>query len=79
MAVSLPSGVDQRSLLLLLADGRLHSGVRLARALGVDRAAVCEEIERLRASGVRINAGRDGVIACRIPSNCWMPSRSAPH
>ena len=56
MAVSLPGGVDQRSLLLLLADGRLHSGVRLARALGTGRAAVCDEIERLRASGVQIDA-----------------------
>lgn len=60
MAVSLPSGVDQRSLLLLLADGRPHSGLWLARALGVDRAAVCEEVERLRESGVRINPDRRG-------------------
>jgi BirA family biotin operon repressor/biotin-[acetyl-CoA-carboxylase] ligase len=56
MAVSIPSGVDQRSLLLLLADGRLHSGARLARALGAGRASVCGEIERLRASGVQIDA-----------------------
>ena len=55
MVVSLPSGVDQRPLLLLLADGRLHSGVGLARALGVDRAAVGGEIERLRESGVPVN------------------------
>ncbi len=56
MAVSIPSGVDQRSLLLTLADGRLHSGARLARSLGVGRPSVCGEIERLRASGVQIEA-----------------------
>ncbi len=56
MVVSIPSSVDQRSLLLLLADGRLHTGVRLARALGVARASVGGEIERLRASGVPIDA-----------------------
>ena len=56
MAVSLPRGVDQRSLLLLLADGRLHSGARLARALGVGRGAVRDEIERLRGAGVQIDA-----------------------
>lgn len=56
MAVSIPSSIDQRSLMLLLADGCLHSGVRLARALGVARRSVCGEIERLRASGVQIDA-----------------------
>jgi BirA family biotin operon repressor/biotin-[acetyl-CoA-carboxylase] ligase len=56
MAVSIPSGLDQRSLLLLLADGRAHSDMRLARVLGVSRTSVCGEIERLRASGVQIEA-----------------------
>jgi BirA family transcriptional regulator, biotin operon repressor / biotin---[acetyl-CoA-carboxylase] ligase len=56
MAVSIASGVDQRSLLLLLADGRPHSGVRLARALGVPRASVWNGIERLRALGVQVDA-----------------------
>jgi BirA family transcriptional regulator, biotin operon repressor / biotin---[acetyl-CoA-carboxylase] ligase len=56
MAVSIPSGVDHRSLLVLLADGRLHSGVRLARELGVRTGAVRRGIERLRALGVDVKA-----------------------
>ena len=56
MAVSLPSGVDRPSLLALLADGELHSGVRLARELGTSRAQLREGIERLRAQGIEITA-----------------------
>jgi len=41
---------------MLLADGRLHSGERLAQALGVSRAAVWKGIERLRVRGVDIEA-----------------------
>jgi BirA family biotin operon repressor/biotin-[acetyl-CoA-carboxylase] ligase len=39
-----------------LADGRLHSGERLAQALGVSRAAVWKGIERLRMRGIEIEA-----------------------
>ena len=56
MAISIPSGLDHRSLLLLLADGRLHSGERLAQVLGVSRAAVWKGIERLRMRGIDIEA-----------------------
>ena len=56
MAISVPSGLDHRSLLLLLADGRLHSGERLAQVLGVSRAAVWKGIERLRMRGIDIEA-----------------------
>ena len=55
MAVSL-SGLDHPSLLMLLADGRLHSGERLAQVLGVSRAAVWKGIERLRMRGIDIEA-----------------------
>jgi BirA family biotin operon repressor/biotin-[acetyl-CoA-carboxylase] ligase len=41
---------------MLLADGRLHSGERLAQALGVSRAAVWKGIERLRVRGIDIEA-----------------------
>jgi BirA family biotin operon repressor/biotin-[acetyl-CoA-carboxylase] ligase len=41
---------------MLLADGRLHSGERLAQALCVSRAAVWKGIERLRARGIDIEA-----------------------
>jgi BirA family transcriptional regulator, biotin operon repressor / biotin---[acetyl-CoA-carboxylase] ligase len=56
MVVSLQSGVIYPSLLGLLADGRLHSGARLARLLGVSRALLASEIERLQAQGVEIKA-----------------------
>jgi BirA family biotin operon repressor/biotin-[acetyl-CoA-carboxylase] ligase len=42
--------------LLLLADGRLHSGESVARELGVSRAAVWKGIERLRSRGIEIEA-----------------------
>jgi biotin operon repressor BirA-like protein len=54
MAVSTPRGVTQRELLALLADGRLHSGERLAEALGVSRAAVWKSIDKLRELGIDV-------------------------
>ncbi|MGB6352974.1 MAG: biotin--[acetyl-CoA-carboxylase] ligase [Steroidobacteraceae bacterium] len=56
MAVSIPSGLDHPSLLMLLADGRLHSGEWLARELAVSRAAVWKGVERLRALGLPVQA-----------------------
>jgi BirA family transcriptional regulator, biotin operon repressor / biotin---[acetyl-CoA-carboxylase] ligase len=56
MAVSLPSGVDQRCLLALLADGRPHSGAWLARELGTSRAAVGRGIEQLRLLRIEVRA-----------------------
>ena len=47
MAVSVAGSIDHPSLLMLLADGRLHSGEWLAQELGVSRAAVWKGIERL--------------------------------
>jgi BirA family biotin operon repressor/biotin-[acetyl-CoA-carboxylase] ligase len=41
---------------MLLADGRLHSGERLAQVLGLSRAAVWKGIERLRMRGIDIEA-----------------------
>jgi BirA family biotin operon repressor/biotin-[acetyl-CoA-carboxylase] ligase len=55
MAVSIAS-IDPPLLLVLLADGRLHSGERLADALEVSRAAVWKGVERLRAFGVDVEA-----------------------
>ncbi len=43
-------------LLVLLADGRLHSGEWLAKELNVSRAAVWKGVERLRALGVEVQA-----------------------
>jgi BirA family biotin operon repressor/biotin-[acetyl-CoA-carboxylase] ligase len=43
-----------RHLVRLLADGRLHSGARLAASLGVTRAAVWKTVADLRTRGVEI-------------------------
>jgi BirA family biotin operon repressor/biotin-[acetyl-CoA-carboxylase] ligase len=52
MAVS----IDPPMLLVLLADGRLHSGEWLAKELAVSRAAVWKGVERLRVQGVPVLA-----------------------
>jgi BirA family biotin operon repressor/biotin-[acetyl-CoA-carboxylase] ligase len=54
MAVSLSGSLTP--LLMLLTDGRVHSGERLAQALGVSRAAVWKGVERLRLQGIDIEA-----------------------
>ena len=56
MAVSFAGGLDPPALLLLLADGRVHSGERLAVELGVSRAAVWKAVRRLRQRGIGIEA-----------------------
>jgi BirA family transcriptional regulator, biotin operon repressor / biotin---[acetyl-CoA-carboxylase] ligase len=56
MAVSIPRGLDPPALLLLLADGELHSGESLATQLGQTRAAVWKGVERLRAIGIEVRA-----------------------
>jgi BirA family biotin operon repressor/biotin-[acetyl-CoA-carboxylase] ligase len=55
MAVSIESGLE-KALLVLLADGRLHSGERLAPLLGVSRAALRQGVQRLRLRGIEIEA-----------------------
>jgi len=45
-------------LLTLLADGRVHSGVRLGRALGIEQGAVRARIRDLRRRGLEIHALR---------------------
>jgi BirA family biotin operon repressor/biotin-[acetyl-CoA-carboxylase] ligase len=47
-------------LLDLLADGERHTGVRLAEALGITRAAVWKRIEALRVLGLAIESGARG-------------------
>ena len=56
MVVSFAGGLNPPSLLALLADGRLHSGERLARDMGMTRAAVWKGIERLRLQGIEVEA-----------------------
>ena len=56
MAVSIASRLDHPLLLVLLADGQLHSGEWLGKELNVSRAAVWKGMERLRALGVEVQA-----------------------
>ncbi len=55
MAFSI-AGVDPPLLLVLLADGRLHSGEALAKELDVSRTAVWKGVERLRGLGLPVVA-----------------------
>ena len=56
MAVSFAGRLDHPLLLVLLADGRLHSGEWLAKELKVSRAAVWKGVQRLRASSVDVQS-----------------------
>lgn len=48
--------MNLKSLLELLADGAFHSGADLGRTLGISRAAVWKQVERLRQLGVDIHS-----------------------
>ncbi len=56
--MAVPVAVDLRPppLLVLLADGRVHSGERLAAGLGQSRAAVWKGIGRLRSLGIEVQS-----------------------
>ena len=56
MAISITSGIEHPPLLVLLADGEVHSGEWLAAELGQTRAAVWKGVERLRAIGIEVQA-----------------------
>jgi BirA family biotin operon repressor/biotin-[acetyl-CoA-carboxylase] ligase len=56
MVVSIASRLDHPLLLMLLADGELHSGEWLAGQLNVSRTAVWKGVERLRALDVEVQA-----------------------
>jgi BirA family biotin operon repressor/biotin-[acetyl-CoA-carboxylase] ligase len=56
MAISLASGIEHPPLLVLLADGEVHSGEWLAAELKQTRAAVWKGVERLRAIGIEVQA-----------------------
>lgn len=53
---ALPAAGDPPALLVLLADGRLHSGQWLAQRLGVTRAAVWKGILKLRLRGIGVES-----------------------
>jgi BirA family biotin operon repressor/biotin-[acetyl-CoA-carboxylase] ligase len=53
---AVPSPSDPPALLVLLADGRLHSGQWLAERLGVSRAAVWKGILKLRVRGIGVES-----------------------
>jgi BirA family biotin operon repressor/biotin-[acetyl-CoA-carboxylase] ligase len=56
MVVSTAGRLDHPRLLVLLADGELHSGEWLAEQLSVSRAAVWKGVQRLRALSVEVQA-----------------------
>jgi BirA family biotin operon repressor/biotin-[acetyl-CoA-carboxylase] ligase len=56
MAISFASGLEHPPLLVLLADGEVHSGEWLATELKQTRAAVWKGVERLRAIGIEVQA-----------------------
>jgi BirA family biotin operon repressor/biotin-[acetyl-CoA-carboxylase] ligase len=56
MAISFAGGIAPPPLLVLLADGEVHSGEWLATQLGQTRAAVWKGVERLRAIGIEVQA-----------------------
>jgi BirA family biotin operon repressor/biotin-[acetyl-CoA-carboxylase] ligase len=56
MAVPLAGGVDRSALLELLADGRVHSGARLARELETSLGAVRQGILGLKSLGIEVGA-----------------------
>jgi BirA family biotin operon repressor/biotin-[acetyl-CoA-carboxylase] ligase len=56
MVVSIANRLNHPRLLVLLADGGLHSGEWLATELNVSRAAVWKGVERLRGLGIDVQA-----------------------
>lgn len=59
--------LDPLSLLGVLADGRFHSGARLAAHAGVSRMTVCNAIRRLSDMGLEIDALRGRGYRLRRP------------
>ncbi|MFO1435626.1 MAG: biotin--[acetyl-CoA-carboxylase] ligase [Gammaproteobacteria bacterium] len=59
MMTSVNRGEDRRrQMLMLLADGKMHSGTVLANALGVSRTAVSNYAKELAQMGVELHAAR---------------------
>jgi len=56
MAVPPADRVDPSALVARLADGEVHSGVRLARDLSAGRGGIAQAVQQLRAFGVEIEA-----------------------
>ncbi|EAR23036.1 biotin--[acetyl-CoA-carboxylase] ligase [Nitrococcus mobilis] len=63
----------------LLADGRFHSGEAIARTLGVSRAAVWKNMQRLRALGGAIDAVRGRGYRSRYPIEALSAESIAAH
>jgi BirA family biotin operon repressor/biotin-[acetyl-CoA-carboxylase] ligase len=48
--------MDLRPVLAELSDGAFHSGARLGEALGISRAAIWKQVERLRSMGIEVHS-----------------------
>jgi BirA family biotin operon repressor/biotin-[acetyl-CoA-carboxylase] ligase len=60
-------GDPRYELLVLLADGAWHTGVRLGAALGLSRAAIWKQIRALRTTGLEIVADRHSGYRLNAP------------
>lgn len=71
--------VDDYSALLpllnLIADGEVHSGVDLARRLGVSRAAVCKRVKKLADLELRVTSMRARGYQLARPLEFLVPAR----
>mgnify|MGYP002035592171 CR=1 FL=1 len=74
-----PHSADDRfqELIALLADGRFHGGDELGDSLGVSRAAVWKQIQKLQESGLDIQSVRGKGTDWLIPWSGWTLSRFA--
>lgn len=54
-----------RPILRLLGDGRVHSGAALGRELGISRTAVWKQLQKIEATGIRLEKLRG--VGYRIP------------
>ena len=52
----MPGNMTVQPLMLMLADGEIHSGRALGESLGLSRAGIWKQVEALRAMGVEVQA-----------------------
>lgn len=51
---------DQKKIITLLADGRLHTYSELAKTMNVSRLVICESLKKLAAIGVELTVNKQG-------------------
>ncbi len=66
--------MSELQLIALLGDGKFHSGAELGRSLGISRAAIWKQINKLTEMGVDVEAGKGR--GYRIPGGICLLDRS---